>query len=157
LALKTTKNLILSIENIPDWCDIDVPTDLVSTSEDHGNESKTVSKPLDWTMDAYTRVLESILFRERKDEFFPSVTEIMAQWKIFSNSLKCIEETLLGEKEKKVKKEEKEEKKIMNIEANGCLLTMTEMEADTRTYGDEVVLRTYTVGSSIQSIVENKK
>jgi hypothetical protein len=134
---------------------------MISSSEIHGNESKTVSKSVDWTMDAYTRVLQSILFQERKDEFFPSVTEIMMQWKIFSTALECIEGTLLEKKDEKKEKEEKTEKKdekkekeekkerkIVYGARSGCTLFLT--------YDDEISLRTYTVGSSIKSIVENK-
>jgi hypothetical protein len=118
---------------------------MVSSSEIHGNESKTVSKSVEWTMDAYTRVLESILFQERKDEFFPSVTEIMMQWKIFSTALKCIEETLLGKKDEK---EEKKEVKLVYSERCGCILYAT-LDSD-------ISLLTYTVGSSIKSILKNK-
>jgi hypothetical protein len=121
---------------------------MISSSEIHGNEPKTVSKSVDWTMDAYTRVLQSILFQERKDEFFPSVTEIMMQWKIFSTALECIEGTLLEKKDEKEEKEEKKERKIVYGARSGCTLFLT--------YDDEISLRTYTVGSSIKSIVENK-
>lgn len=104
-------------------------------------------------MDAYTRVLDSILFRERKNEFFPSVHEIMTQWKIFSNALKTIEESLLDEKEEK---KEKIEKKRNVFDTNDGILSVEEMETETRTYSDEMVLRTYSIGSSIKSIMENK-
>ena len=153
VAPKTTKNLILSIEDLPNWCDIDLPNELISTSENNENGPTTVNKSLDWTMDAYTRVLDSILFRERKNEFFPSVHEIMTQWKIFSNALKTIEESLLDEKEEK---KEKTEKKRNVFDTNDGILSVEEMETETRTYSDEMVLRTYSIGSSIKSIMENK-
>ena len=46
------------------------------------------------SMEAYTRVIESVLFNTSKKELFPSIKEVLLQWKIYGNALKIVENSI---------------------------------------------------------------
>ena len=178
-----SKKLVLSVDDMPTW---DNPNSPISAkirknlSQDdslsvksvggiNGKEAKTVNT--DWTMEAYTRVIHSILFRHRKREYFPSINEVEMQWKIFDEALSKIENTFearIGQKNARIfesKKVRKEEKIISsNIDKmfeNGAAICLEDrVVVDTSpTYVNDVLnedieLRMYGVGSTIESIVD---
>jgi hypothetical protein len=46
------------------------------------------------SMEAYTRVIESVVFNKSKKELFPSINEVLLQWKIYGNALKIVENSI---------------------------------------------------------------
>ena len=148
-----------------------IQEDLSSTrnaDENNGNKTEIVNSV--WTMEAYTRVIHSILFRHRKREFFPSLNEVEMQWKIFDQALSKIENTFETRIEQKnariiesenVRKEEKiSSNNIDKMFENSAALCLEErvIVDTTSNYVNDVLnqdieLRMYSIGSSIESIV----
>ena len=56
------------------------------------DESDKMKKNNKKEMDAYHRVLKSIFYRKNKNEFFPSVEEVALQWNIFDDILHFIDD-----------------------------------------------------------------
>lgn len=152
-------------------------------------------------MEAYTRVIEAVLLNKTKKELFPSISEVLSQWKIYGNALEIVEKSthiaskstrdnleaslnakgkdseknsrILSRREERGEKEEKEEQNksssgnigllvradevldvhvkknilITNKEGNDVVFKVVEVEVE------ESTLRSYTVGSSIESIM----
>ena len=181
-----SKKLILSVDDMPTWDNpnspisanirknlVEVNSSSIKNEDENdgnkGNNAKSVNTV--WTMEAYTRVIYSILFRHRKREFFPSLNEVEMQWKIFDQALSKIENTFEARIERKnariiesenARKEEKiSNNNIDKMFENSAALCLEERVVvdTTSTYVNDVLnedieLRMYSTGSSIESIVD---
>ena len=65
-------------------------TEVSNIVRNYNNENVKMEKMDLKEMDAYHRVLKSIFYRKNKNEYFPSVEEVVLQWKIFDNILHFI-------------------------------------------------------------------
>lgn len=152
-------------------------------------------------MEAYTRVIESVLLNKTKKELFPSISEVLSQWKIYGNALEIVEKSthiasksitdnlgvgvnakgkenekntqILNRREERGEKEEKEEQnksssgnigllvrtdEVLDVHVKKNILMTHKEESDVvfkvvEVEVEESTLRSYTVGSSIESIM----
>jgi hypothetical protein len=94
------------MESLPYWpedSDIIRPIPAKSTTEKieikqekekDNAENNDNNKAYVRSMEAYTRVIESVLFNKSKNELFPSIKEVLLQWKIYGNALKTVENSI---------------------------------------------------------------
>ena len=92
------------MESLPYWpedSDIirPIPANIVTDrveikQEKEGDDNNNNSKANVRSLEAYTRVIESVLFNKSKKELFPSIKEVLLQWKIYGNALKIVENSI---------------------------------------------------------------
>lgn len=205
-----SKRLLLATTDLPCWPEDNAnnrpipansgtgPSELddeIMNRNSQGNDMANVR-----CMEAYTRVIESVLLNKKKRELFPSISEVLLQWKIYGNALEIVEKSthvasysitdnrevsvnakgkeneknsqILNRREEREEKEEKEEQnnsssgnisllvrtdEVLDVHVKkNILLTEEEVEKDVVfkvVEVEESTLRSYTVGSSIESIM----
>ena len=98
-----SRRLLLSLGNLPCWpedSDIIRPiraksiTDRVEIEQEKEGYNAQNNNANVRSMEAYTRVIESVLLNKSKKELFPSIKEVLLQWKIYGNALKIVENSI---------------------------------------------------------------
>ena len=146
------------------------------------DESDKMKKNNKKEMDAYHRVLKSIFYRKNKNEFFPSVEEVALQWNIFDDILHFIDDNNNNNNNNNdnsdnnnnnnnnnnndINNNNNDKKNNSNKNDNSKQGDHTDAIGDNNHNKDEnkknislsqrqhIVLRTYSIGSSIESIME---
>ena len=154
------------IQNNGSWKNLNSENSEVSNIVKNCNYENVKMKKKDLKeMDAYHRVLKSIFYRKNKNEYFPSVEEVALQWKIFDDILNFINVSNNdniantcndnnNSNDDISNNIENENNNNNNNNNNNDNDRSNYSNNDSQSSTNHIVLRTYNIGSTIESITE---
>ena len=136
-------------------------TEVSNIVRNYNNENVKMEKMDLKEMDAYHRVLKSIFYRKNKNEYFPTVEEVVLQWKIFDEIIHFINvpnndniTKIRNDNNNNNNNNNNYDNNRSNDSDNDNNRSNDSDNDNSQSSTNHIVLRTYSIGSTIESITE---